>query len=562
MLESELLKTVKDKRPIIWSIAGSDSGGGAGIQADLATIVDLDCHPCTVISTITAQNTVSVDSVVSVDIELFRSQIKTLAKDLYPDAIKIGLLGTQAQVNEVAEFLAVLNQYQSKTKAVPVILDPVMVASCGDVLATIRLDFTPLTGLITLITPNGEELTKLVDGDEQPLLSIYQADNNQHQQLVDKALVLSKQMQCHVLVTGGDRSDVNDIAEDIYVTAFVEGASVEHNDSVFFLQSPKLDASYNHGTGCTLSTAIACFHANHYVLHDAVVLAKAYVSKGLKYGYQSGNGKGCLARTSWPLELAFFPKIVQQSQSILANKKAFKPLNKPIGVYPVVDNLTLLQRLCEAGCTTVQLRIKQADTNIIESSIAKAVLLGKEYNTQVFINDYWQLAIKYQAFGVHLGQEDINTADVEAIQSAGLALGLSSHSYFEVLLAHQLQPSYIALGHIFTTNTKDMPSSPQGLKRLGKYAKLLNPHYPTVAIGGLNEDNLSQVSRTGVASIAIVSAVTKANDPSLAYVQLNKLWHHNQEQSIKELADTRVNPTINDNASVELDTLISGDVYA
>jgi len=140
----------------------------------------------------------------------------------------------------------------------------------------------------------------------------------------------------------------------------------------------------------------------------------------------------------------------------------------------------------------------------------------------LFIDDYWQLAIKHHAYGVHLGQEDIEQADLSLIADAGLRLGLSTHGYYELLRAKQLQPSYIALGHIFPTKTKDMCSDPQGITRLKKYVDLLKG-IPTVAIGGINLQRAPAVQATGVGSIAVVTAITQAADPQAAVNALSKI---------------------------------------
>ena len=101
----------------------------------------------------------------------------------------------------------------------------------------------------------------------------------------------------------------------------------------------------------------------------------------------------------------------------------------------------------------------------MEQQIIRAIELGRQYQAQVFINDYWQLAIKHGAYGVHLGQEDIEESNLAQITRAGIRLGLSTHGYYELLRIVQIHPSYIALGHIFPTTTKQMPSKPQGLVR-------------------------------------------------------------------------------------------------
>ena len=138
-------------------------------------------------------------------------------------------------------------------------------------------------------------------------------------------------------------------------------------------------------------------------------------------------------------------------------------------------------------------------------------------------NDYWRLAIKHGAYGVHLGQEDIEVADLEAIRAAGLKLGLSTHGYYEMLRARELKPSYLALGHIFPTKTKDMPSRPQGLERLHRYVALMEAEFPLVAIGGISRDRVPLVAQTGVGSIALVTAITEAADPNAAIRDLLEL---------------------------------------
>ena len=161
---------------------------------------------------------------------------------------------------------------------------------------------------------------------------------------------------------------------------------------------------------------------------------------------------------------------------------------------------------------TLQLRIKNPEQSDLEQQIAQAVALGRRYDARLFINDHWQAAIRHGAYGVHLGQEDLLSADLGAIQRADLRLGLSTHGYHEIARALPLQPSYLALGHIFPTRTKQMPSAPQGIHRLQAYVRLLAA-YPTVAIGGIQGVRVAQVLATGVGSVALVTAITEAADP-------------------------------------------------
>lgn len=190
-----------------------------------------------------------------------------------------------------------------------------------------------------------------------------------------------------------------------------------------------------------------------------------------------------------------------------------------LGLYPVVDSVAWIERLLKAGVRTIQLRIKDKHDAEVEDDVLAAIQLGRQFRARLFINDYWQLAIKHQAYGVHLGQEDLETTDLEAIRKAGLRLGVSTHDDMEIDVALAVNPSYIALGHVFPTQTKQMPSAPQGLTQLASHIERLK-EYPTVAIGGISIAHAPSVLATGVGSIAVVSAITQAPDWQLATAQL------------------------------------------
>lgn len=197
----------------------------------------------------------------------------------------------------------------------------------------------------------------------------------------------------------------------------------------------------------------------------------------------------------------------------------FPPVPFRLGLYPVVDSVTWIERLLTAGVKTLQLRIKDKPDDDVEADIVATIALGRRYNARVFINDYWRLAIKHQAYGVHLGQEDLETTDLNAIRAAGLRLGVSTHDDMEIDVALAARPSYIALGHVFPTQTKQMPSAPQGLDQLTRHIARLSD-YPTVAIGGISLERAPAVLATGVGSIAVVSAILQADNWQTATAQL------------------------------------------
>ena len=197
----------------------------------------------------------------------------------------------------------------------------------------------------------------------------------------------------------------------------------------------------------------------------------------------------------------------------------FPPVPFRLGLYPVVDSVVWIERLLGAGVRTLQLRIKDKRDDEVEADVITAIALGRRYQARLFINDYWRLAIKHDAYGVHLGQEDLQDTDLQAIRVAGLRLGVSTHDDMEIDVALAAKPSYIALGHVFPTQTKQMPSAPQGLTQLARHIARLED-YPTVAIGGISLARAPDVLATGVGSIAVVSAITAADDWQAATRQL------------------------------------------
>ncbi|CAK1993678.1 thiamine-phosphate pyrophosphorylase [Vibrio crassostreae] len=254
--------------------------------------------------------------------------------------------------------------------------------------------------------------------------------------------------------------------------------------------------------------------ALEFPLEDALVLARA-----------ASN----VSRGTWPAHYRDFPIPILEDERLnisvgWANQGtslSFPELTKnSLGLYPVVDDVEWIERLLKLGTNTVQLRIKNPQQADLEQQVARSIELGREHNAQVFINDYWQLALKHGAFGVHLGQEDIEESNLSQLSQAGIKIGLSTHGYYELLRIVQINPSYIALGHIFPTTTKQMPSKPQGLVRLSLYQQLIDtiPYteeltgYPTVAIGGIDQSTAAQVWDCGVSSLAVVRAITLAKE--------------------------------------------------
>ena len=182
----------------------------------------------------------------------------------------------------------------------------------------------------------------------------------------------------------------------------------------------------------------------------------------------------------------------------------------PLGLYPIVDRAYKLKPLYEVGVTTAQLRVKDMEGAELEAEVLDAIELSKAYSVRFFLNDYWQLAIKHGAYGVHLGQEDIQEADIEAIHSAGLRLGISSHTPKEIEIALGFEPSYLAIGPIFEPISKKMAYENVGIENLKRWSEYVD--YPIVAIGGITQENIAMIAQTDAASgIAMISAVLDEN---------------------------------------------------
>jgi len=489
-------------KPIAWTIAGSDSGGGAGIQADLATFRDFGVHGCSVITAVTAQNSFAVGHIEPASRKSLAAQINALDSDLPPRAIKLGMLATEEIVASVAKYLAEYSGF--------VVCDPVLHSSTGASLldgAAKSILLEKLLPRIDLLTPNRAEAEALLD---RPLRDLHEVEQ------AAKDLVA---LGAHsVLITGGHFETSENRRLDYW----------SNGSEGFWLAGENIATIHTHGTGCTLSAAIAAAISRGFSLPDALVLAKMYVTHGLREAVQLGGGPGAVAHVGWPNRIEDLPVLSRHHP--IAKPLNFSDCGGELGLYPVVDSIEWIERLLPLGVKTIQLRIKNANAVELERQIAAAVILGRRYNARLFINDYWQLALKHRAYGVHLGQEDLDTADLDAIARAGVRLGVSNHSYYELARAHGIRPSYLALGPIFPTTTKAMKFSDQGIDQLREWATLLKPMYTLTAIGGINIERAPVVLATGVGSVALVSAITQASDFRAATKNLLELCERQDVQ--------------------------------
>jgi len=187
-----------------------------------------------------------------------------------------------------------------------------------------------------------------------------------------------------------------------------------------------------------------------------------------------------------------------------------------LGIYPVVDRAYKLKPLYEVGITTAQLRTKDKFSGQeLEDEVIEAIKISEAFNARFFLNDFWELGIKHKAYGIHLGQEDIQEADVQAILDAGIRLGISSHTPKEIDIALGFEPSYLAIGPIYEPISKKLVYDTVGTKDLKLWAKKVA--YPIVAIGGITIENIRDVVETKAASgIAMISDVLENGEVSKA----------------------------------------------
>ena len=268
-------------------IAGSDSGGGAGIQADIKAITMLGGHAMTAVTAITAQNTLGVTAVHPVPAEMILAQIDAVLADIGADAVKIGMIGSPFAARQVAKRLRQLKQEQPE---LPIVFDPVMVATSGAELAdeaTVAA-FGELMDVATLATPNLPELARL-GGQEDPVAA---------------ALGLVSKHRCAVLIKGGHEEG------DALADALIE------EDNMTSWQGQRIDTTSTHGTGCTLASAIACLLAQGDSLTSAVERARTFVRVALHAAPKLGGGNGPVGSANVRLDVGEGPRLNQVTLTV------------------------------------------------------------------------------------------------------------------------------------------------------------------------------------------------------------------------------------------------------
>lgn len=482
--------------PVVWSIGGSDSGGGAGLQADVRTIHGLGAHACTIVTAVTAQSSRGVAGIWPVPVEGIEAQWRALESDLHPKALKIGMVPS-------AEHARMLVRLMAGAPA-PIVYDPVLSASAGGALAddaTRLVIVRELLPIVDVLTPNLGEASALLGTESLTNPESIEAAARELAALGPKTVVIK----------GGHSS--GPLAQEC----------VFHHGRIFWLSNDRIPTENTHGTGCTFASAIAAAVANGFSVIDAIVIAKMFVRAAIRNSYAAGAGRGPVAQGQWPEDEIDLPWLTPSSEAAFS-RPPFPKLERSLGLYAIVDSADWVARLLESGVGAIQLRVKALQGDALRNEIARAIRIARDSQVPLFINDHWQLALELGAFGVHLGQEDLDTADLTAIQSAGLRLGVSTHCHEEVARAHALRPSYMAIGPIFETKIKVMKFEPQGVPALRRWRRTLSS-CQLVAIGGIDTSTMTEVAATGVDSVAVIRAITQAANPLLSVRELAARMH-------------------------------------
>jgi hydroxymethylpyrimidine/phosphomethylpyrimidine kinase len=320
-------------------IAGSDSGGGAGIQADIKTVTMLGGHAMTAVTAITAQNTAGVTAVHPVPAEVILAQIDAVIDDIGIDAVKIGMIGSAFAAQQVA---ARLEKLRAEQPGLPIVFDPVMVATSGAPLAddkTVKA-FGRLMDISTIVTPNLPELQRLTSEDDP----------------VAAALALVGEHGCAVLIKGGHEEG------DALADALIE------TDNMTSWQGQRIDTTSTHGTGCTLASGIAFFLAEGCSLPDSVARSREFVRIALHEAPGLGEGSGPIGQAKVRLDVGAGPRLNQVTVTG-TNYERSVAFYKAIGLKQIVDNPPDYARFETAGGVTFSVQIDPEEKIIATTAV-------------------------------------------------------------------------------------------------------------------------------------------------------------------------------------------------
>lgn len=517
--------------PVVWSVAGLDTAGGAGLSADQRAADALGVHLCPVAACLTAQHSQGVEAIFPVNAAQLDAQLSALSQDLLPRAIKTGLLGSVAAVEAVAHWV---DRLRGDTPAgadphqhLALVVDPVLRASAGGAAfsdtAIVEAYRQWLLPRATVITPNRPEALALLQPNLDPAtLATFDS-------VPDLAAALQALGPRCVLITGGDATGSQPGGIDVEGRFSLDWLSSPQAEG--WLCAPRVETPHHHGSGCTLASAIAAALASGHAEADACVLARQVAHHALLNARPAGLGRGPVIATIGALTgpvlggapLPWLGLGRELPWRVLASAthkglrfQAFHPPSDRL--YGILPDGHSLAAAVEAGLRCVQLRHKPQEG--ASTALATSLKAAAHHGATLFVNDHWRLALsaprpgpddgahpRFQ-LGIHLGQEDLLalSADDRATlrhRRHDTMLGLSSHCPWELARALGCGPSYVACGPVQATTTKDMPWLPQGENNLAWW--VAQSDVPVVAIGGLlGPDDLRRFAACGPSALCVV----------------------------------------------------------
>lgn len=532
------------------SIAGSDPSGGAGLQADLKTFSALGVYGATAITAVTVQNTVGVKYVHALPPQVVYDQIVTVMEDIMPDAVKIGM------VND-AETLDAIVRALTLHRPRFLVVDPVMVATSGCALMqadALQVMEERLLPMADIVTPNLPEAWTLAGTDRS----------------VDEAAQAILRLGVKALLIKGGHAEGTTKTDYLYVS---NDDGVKRTE----FSSATVDTFNTHGTGCTLSSAIAAMLARGHGMEEAVRQAKMYLTEALKAGADVvvGHGHGPVCHffsqqvnkqtsrqgdlhTSQQVNEFFSQQVnkstsrqgdlhtsqrVNESTSQQADKSnllvcsSARPLStKKESTRPLstkkVDSFAKLQFIThftdrysyldsammalEGGCRWIQLRMKDADEAEIERTARQILPECRRRGAVFIIDDHVELVKRVGADGVHLGKNDMPVDEARRILGDEFIIGGTANTFEDIQRLAAQGADYIGCGPFRFTTTKKNLAPMLGIEGYENIVSLMKTHginLPIVAIGGITYDDIPRIMSTGVTGIAISGSVLRADNP-------------------------------------------------
>ncbi|XP_009766916.1 thiamine biosynthetic bifunctional enzyme TH1, chloroplastic isoform X1 [Nicotiana sylvestris] len=478
--------------PHVLTVAGSDSGAGAGIQADLKACAARGVYCSTVITAVTAQNTVGVQGVNIVPEDFVAEQLRSVLSDMHPDVVKTGMLPSIGIVKTLCQSL----------KEFPVqalVVDPVMVSTSGHTLAgpsildSFREELLPMADIVT---PNLKEASALLGG--VPLETI--ADMHY------AAKAIHDIGPRNVLVKGGD------------LPASLDAVDVFYDGKDFYVfQSSRIMTPNTHGTGCTLASSVAAELAKGSQMLSAVKVAKRYIEAALSYSKNIAIGGGRQGPVDHLLKL-----------KSNVQRRPFDPCD--LFLYAVTDSrmnkrwgrsiVDAVKAAIEGGATIIQLREKEVETSDFLEAAKACLKICRVHGVPLLINDRIDVALASDADGVHIGQSDMPAHVARALLGPDKIIGVSCKTPEHALQAWIDGADYIGSGGVYPTTTKENNKTIglDGLKTVCLSSKL-----PVVAIGGIGTSNAQAIMGLGVPNLKGVAVVSALFDRECVLTETRKL---------------------------------------